>query len=111
MPADSSSDPTTDPPFDPLAYARAELVPVLRAIRLMVEEEQKPDQARYFGGILDGIEAARDGTDLAEPFMALSMSAFVGFAYSSPVAMMLDSLLYSAQQLSEVLSLDDEAVH
>ena len=94
--------------FEPLEYAHAEILPLLQALVFAVEEEQRPDQVRFFTAILHGVENARDATDLAEPFMELSMSAFVGFDYSPPTAMLLDRVLLYAQQLSEVLSLDDE---
>lgn len=97
--------------FDPIEYAREQLVPFLVAIRQSVEEEGKPDQADFFGRILTRMEAAREPVDLAEPFMELSMSAFMGFRFSAPVEMLLDQLLMHASQLSEVLSLDDDAVH
>ena len=97
--------------FEPLDYAQNQLAPLLGAIVASVEAEQKPDQERFFGAILRAIEGARDATDLAEPFMELSMSAFVGFDYSPSVAMLLDQLLLHAQQLSEVLSLDDDELN
>jgi hypothetical protein len=97
--------------FEPLDYARNEIAPLLRAIVVSVEEEERADQVRFFSAILNGVENARDATDLAEPFMELSMSAFVGFDYSPPTAMLLDQVLLHAGQLSEVLSLDDEERH
>lgn len=96
--------------FDPVAYAREELVPLLRALCALSESASSPDQQRFFTAILAGIERARDGVDLAEPFMELSMSAFMGFRYDSASAMLLDELLAKAQQLTEVLSLDDAEV-
>ena len=93
--------------FDPVEHAREQIAPLLRALVYAVEEEGRDDQARFFGAIQKGVERARDGTDLAEPFMELSMSAFVGFDYSPSTAMLLDQILLQAQQLSEVLSLED----
>ena len=96
--------------FDPLEFSKTTLVPFLTAIRQSVEEEAKPDQTAFFDRILRGLEAARTPTDLAEPFMELSTSAFMGFRFSAPVEMLLDQLLMHASQLSEVLSLDEDEI-
>ena len=93
--------------FDPVDYAREELVPLLRALCDLAESGAKPDQQRFFAAILAGVERARDGVDLAEPFMALSTSAFMGFRFDAATAMLLDELLGKAQGLTEVLSIDD----
>jgi hypothetical protein len=97
--------------FDPVAYAREELVPLLRALCVLAESSARPDQERFFAAILAGIECARDGVDLAEPFMELSTSAFRGFRFDSASAMLLDDLLAKAQDLTEVLSVDESVVH
>ena len=97
--------------FEPLEVAREQISPLLRMLVEMVEAEGKPDQVAFFGRIAEGIDVARDGTDLAEPFMELSMSAFVGFDYSPATSAVLDSVLMAAGQLSEVLSLDEDEVH
>ncbi len=98
-------------PFDPLEYAREELLPLLEVLRQSASEEGKADQAAFFGRIHAGMSRARDAVDLAEPFMELSASAFMGFDFSPPVAMLLDQLLLHASQLSEVLSLDEGEIH
>ena len=100
-----------NPGFDAVKYAHEELVPLLDALCQLTAVETAEDQERFFSAILRGVEAAREATDLAEPFMELSMSAFVGFHFSPPVAMILDSLLEKAQHLTETLSLDDTEVH
>lgn len=97
--------------FDPIEYARDQLIPLLRVIRQNVEEDGKVDQANFFGRILTRMEAAQAPVDLAEPFMELSMSAFMGFQFSAPVELLLDRLLMHASQLSEVLSIDEDEVH
>ena len=97
--------------FDPLEYSRDSLIPLLDALRMSVEEEGRADQAAFFGRIQRGMEAARDPVDLAEPFMELSASAFMGFEFSPPVAMLLDQVLMYASQLSEVLSIEDDERH
>jgi hypothetical protein len=97
--------------FDPVAYAREELVPLLRALCSLAESGTKPDEQRFFAVILAGIEHARDGVDLAEPFMALSTSAFMGFRFDGATAMLLDELLAKAQSLTEVLSIDEAEVN
>jgi hypothetical protein len=96
--------------FDPVAYARDDLVPLLRALCSLAESDAKADQQRFFAAILAGIERARDGVDLAEPFMELSMSAFMGFRFDGATAMLLDELLVKAQALTEVLSIDESEV-
>lgn len=97
--------------FDPIDYASNQLVPFLRALVQSVEEEGQADQAAFFGRILRGMEAAREPVDLAEPFMELSTSAFLGFQFSPGTSLLLDQLLMYAGQLSEVLSLDDDEIH
>ena len=97
--------------FDPLAYSREQLVPLLRVLEESASAEGKADQATFFGRIAEGMGNARDAVDLAEPFMELSMSAFMGFDFSAPVAMLLDQVLAYASQLSEVLSLDETEIN
>lgn len=97
--------------FDPIVYSSEELVPLLQAICRLTTEDGDTDQERFFSGILSGLERAQDATDLADPFMELSMSAFVGFRFSPSVAFLLDQLLAKAQRLTEVLSLDAETVN
>lgn len=98
-------------PFDPIEYAQEQLLPLLEALRQSVAEEGKADQEAFFGRIHAGMARADDAVDLAEPFMELSASAFMGFDFSPPVAMLLDQLLVYASQLSEVLSLDEGEIH
>ena len=98
-------------PFEPLEYAQEQLVPILDVLRESAEAEGKADQAAFFGRIHAGMTNAHDAVDLAEPFMELSASAFMGFDFSPPVAMLLDQLLLYASQLSEVLSLDEGEIH
>jgi hypothetical protein len=94
-------------PFDPVRHANEELAPLLRALVQLSESSEEPDQGRFFAGILAGIERAVEGEDLADPFMQLSMSAFMGFRYDSAAALLLDRLLGKTQQLAESLSIDD----
>jgi len=98
-------------PFDPVAYAHEELVPLLRGLCELAESDGASDQERFFASALAGIEAASVAEDLADPFMQLSMSAFMGFVYSAPTALLLDRVLEKAQLLSESLSLDASEVH
>ncbi len=97
--------------FDPLGHARSHILPLLHAVVALLEEENHPEPRAFFAGIAHTIERARDATDLADAFMQLSMSAFLGFRLSEPVSMLLDSLLMQSQQLAEVLSLDAEEIH
>ena len=92
--------------FDPVSYSTEELVPLIRALVLLAEQEGEMGQSRFFNSILGGLENATEGEDLADPFMQLTMSAFSGFAFSPAVGMLLDQLLVKAQRLSEALSLD-----
>jgi hypothetical protein len=97
--------------FDPLTYAHDELVPLLRALCTLAETEQAPDQQHFFASVLAGIECASEAEDLADPFMQLSMSAFMGFGFSAATALLLDQLLEKAQLLSEALSIDASDRH
>lgn len=97
--------------FDPVSYSKEELVPLLRALISLAEQEEETGQSRFFASILGGVENAKEGEDLADPFMQLSMSAFSGFAFSPSVSMLLDQLLAKAQRLSESLSLDPSDIN
>lgn len=97
--------------FDPLDHARTRLLPLLQAVVALLEEEDQAETRDFFAGIAHTIERARDATDLADAFMQLSMSAFLGFRLSEPVSLLLDSLLMQSQQLAEVLSLEAEEIH
>jgi len=96
---------------DATTQARAEMAPLLRSLCDLVEAEGERDQHGFFAGILQGIENARDPEDLADPFMALSTSAFLGFDYGPLTALLLDQVLVAAQRLTMTLSASDEVVH
>ena len=96
--------------FDPNAYAREKLVPMLRLLADH-EGEADPDVAAFFTRIADGLEHARESVDLAGPLMDLSTAAFRGFDYSPAVAFALDDVLAMAARLSEALSLDESELH
>ncbi len=98
-------------PFEPVEYANEQLMPLLETLREAADVEGKGDQAAFFGRIHAGMSNARDAVDLAEPFMELSASAFMGFDFSPTIAMLLDQVLLYASQLSEVLSLDEDEIH
>ena len=92
--------------FDPVTYAHEELVPMLRALCELTEADHEADQHRFFASALAGIERASQAEDLADPFMQLSTSAFMGFHFQAGTALLLDQLLEKAQRLAESLSLD-----
>jgi hypothetical protein len=96
--------------FDPVVYANQELAPLLKGLCQLAESDRAMDQQRFFASVLAGVEGASQAEDLADPFMQLSMSAFMGFAFSAPTALLLDELLEKAQLLSESLSLDDSQI-
>jgi hypothetical protein len=97
--------------FDPVEHARTKLVPYLNAILTLLEGADEPDQEVFFSSIRRSIEASREPADLADPFIQLSMSAFLGFRFDSAVAMVLDQLLMHAQELTQVMSLDERQLH
>lgn len=84
---------------------------MLSAILALLEREDQPDQKVFFSAIRRSIESARESDDLVDPFIQLSMSAFMGFRFDSAVAMVLDQLLMHSQQLTEVLSLESHEIH
>jgi hypothetical protein len=92
--------------FDPLAYARTDLAPLLRSLCELTEDEEENAQHGFFSRILHAIEAGDDSGDLAGAFMELSTAAFLGFRYSPTVAMVLDRALEKAQLLAQSLALD-----
>ena len=97
--------------FDPASYANEEFAPLLQALVVLAEQEERLDQGRFFASILRGIKNAKDGEDLADPFMKLSMSAFSGFEFSPSVAILLDQTLAKARRLSEFLSLEPSEIN
>ena len=97
--------------FDPVGHARSKLVPYLNAILTLLEGGDERDQEVFFSSIRRSIEAARDPADLADPFIQLSMSAFLGFRFDSAVAMILDPLLMHAQELTQVMALEERDIH
>lgn len=97
--------------FDPVGYANEELAPLLRALCVLVQQEQHADQRGFFASVLAGVENASEGEDLADPFMQLSMSAFMGFEFSAAAAMLLDQILAKAQLLTESLALDESQIN
>jgi hypothetical protein len=97
--------------FDPLAHARTRLLPLRHALTTLLEDEAQPEQMAFFVSIRDSIQHARVATDLADGLMQLSMSAFLGFRFSAPVSLLLDQLLMHAQELAEVLSLEEREIH
>jgi hypothetical protein len=97
--------------FDPVTWAHEELIPIARALCELVESEGESEQGRFFSAVLNGLEVASTGVDLADPLMLLSTSAFRGFSFSAGAALLLDRLLDGSQQLSELLSLDESEVH
>lgn len=97
--------------FDPVVYAREELSPLLSMICESAEEDGSSEQQAFFASIKRSIDHATVAEDLADPFMALSTSAFLGFHYSSHVTLLLDLALERAQRLSEVLSCEPGDLH
>ena len=98
--------------FDAVEYAQQELVPILRAILLLlVDESDQSDQLAFFQGILTGLERASDSDDLADPLMALSLSAFSGFNMSLGVTSLLDQLLDKAHRLTASLVAEPDELH
>ena len=97
--------------FDPVQYAKNELSPLLFSLCELAETEGARDQTQFFRAILDGIDRSVHSDHLADPFMQLSMSAFMGFSFSPHVAMLLDLVLERAQRLSEALSNDPSELH
>lgn len=97
--------------FDAVRYANEELAPLLHALVELTGEGEHTDQQSFFASILSGVENAREAEDLADPFMQLSMSAFMGFSFSAPTAMLLDQLLARAQNLTESLSIDPDELN
>ena len=89
---------------------REQLLPLLEGLCLLAHEDD-PEQAAFFDRIRAGVEAASHPDDLAGPFMELSTSAFRGFAFSAPVAMLLDQVLDVAQSISTTLSAGEDGPH
>lgn len=97
--------------FDPLAYSREELLPMLEALCTLIEPDGPESQLAFFRSACRGIEQAADASDLADVFLHLSMSAFQGFAFTPATSLLLDRVLERAQAVSEALSIADGERH
>jgi hypothetical protein len=97
--------------FDPVDFAKREIVPLLEQLCQATEAADAPDQHAFFARILASLRQARDAEDLAPPFMDLSTSAFLGFSYAPGTVWLLDEVLEKAQRLSESLSIEPDDVH
>ena len=97
--------------FDALEYAKEELVPMVRAIAKLAEESGQTDQFDFFQSILVGLEGASEADALADPLMALSMVAFLGFDMTSALTLLLDQLLDKAHRLTVSLASEPEELH
>ena len=98
--------------FDPLAYARSEIRPLLEALcGLTVTESETAEQHAYFAMLLEHLDKCRDSADLADTFVNLSSAAFLGFDYEAEVAVILDQVLEKAETLAETLSVQDRERH
>jgi len=84
--------------------AKGELIPMLESLVALLEEERESEAAGFFRSVAGALEHAQEEEDLADGFMRLSMSAFLGFRYSRSGTVLLDQILESAQRLSQALS-------
>ena len=97
--------------FDPVIYARDELVPLLEQLSSLTESSEQPAQHQYFKTLLAQLKGASDDGQVVEAFLHLSAAAFLGFEYKPEVADVLDQLLEKAQHLSEALSVAGDSKH
>ena len=97
--------------FDPVIYARDELVPLLEQLSSLTESSERPAQHQYFKTLLAQLKGASDDGQVVEAFLHLSAAAFLGFEYEPEVADVLDALLEKAQHLSDALSVAGDSKH
>ncbi|MDG2307196.1 MAG: hypothetical protein P8R42_21610 [Candidatus Binatia bacterium] len=101
--------PTTK--WSALETARTELLPRIDSLQRLSEFLDGHERARFFREIADLIRSANETDERMEPFMRLSTNAFQGFTVSPPEAIVLDEVLETASNVSEVLARDDAAIH
>lgn len=89
--------------------AKQELLPLLGTLVALLEEEEASEAAGFFRSVERSFELAQAEEDLAEGFMRLSTSAFLGFHYSHSAAIVLDQILEAAQGLSRALAEGESA--
>ena len=94
-----------------VACAREELLSLLDGLRLLAEQDGQADQGAFFGRVHAAVARAREPDDLAEPFLELSTSAFLGFHFSPVATLLLDRALEVAQHVSMTLSASTEQMH
>lgn len=90
--------------FDPVAYARAELCPMIARL-VALTAGNAPEQQAYFSFVGAQLDAAAAPADVAEAFVTLSTAAILGFDYTPTVSDLLDCVLERAEQLSEALAI------
>ncbi|HAC80263.1 MAG: hypothetical protein P8K76_10745 [Candidatus Binatia bacterium] len=97
--------------FDALESAHRDIVPRLQMLCDAVRDAGEKDQLVFFDEIRVRIEKAHSVDELLEPFMALSTSAFRGFAMNWESIAILDEVLETSSHISEILARGEETVH
>jgi hypothetical protein len=96
---------------DALESAQRDIVPRLQMLCDAVRDAGEKDQLVFFDDIRVRIEKAHSVDELLEPFMALSTSAFRGFAMNWESIAILDEVLATSSHISEILARGEETVH
>lgn len=95
----------------PLEAARETILPPLGALCAVLEQEGSDEALAFFDPVRVALGRIREEEDLADLFMQLSTSAFLGFQYSAPAAELLDQVLEAAARLAQTLSADPAEIH
>jgi hypothetical protein len=100
-----------DVSFNPVNYAKAQLLPLVDELIACADQEGAYDQLIYFGNIKDGLISAADSGDIIEVFFSLSTANFMNFNYSQKTSVLLDKLLEKSKLLAESQNAGEEGFH
>ena len=111
FPFDVGSVRMRDDEFDPVEYAKTELVPLADKLISCADAAGSPEQQLYFGKVRAGLASATNAGDLIEVFFNLSAANFMGFDYTPETALVLDRLLEKSELLAEAQGAPETAPH
>ena len=100
-----------DSEFNPLRYAKIELMPLIEELIFCAERDEAADQVKYFSDIKEGLLKASTSDELLEVFFNLSAANFLNFDYSPDSCTVLDKLLEKSILLSESQDAGEAGFH
>lgn len=97
--------------MEALDTVKAELTPRLDTLVAYLESIEEWMAAAFFAGIAAALVAADEEEELLEVFLALSTTAFQGFALDATAAANVDAILEFAEQVSQTFAASEGVLH